>query len=681
MELSINGSDRLPPPDALIQAMIEGYLAGQPKPSPPDKHLPPSQFRATAVGPTVILSAVTDLGTVGFTLHISNPTAPAAVNFQIFLHRIYAAPDGTKVDEWVQIVPTDAAGGNSFNVFPNLDNVFTFSSTAVPLGNYTEARVIGFTAGSNFSQNVLDAMATGLNLSVTTTQIRVTKPQIVVDTASVQLPGPDGKMHIPFTIKFPDGYVTQYSGLFAMAKGSGGAVQPWEDLTKAVIATGPDPCRVLTSEFVLDVPANGLYNLQFGLFNYGWTLLQWVYPGMDFEVGGDAWVVKCPAANLPPRLTIVGGQWQTLDSKAFDWCPSTAPLCCSAVAFVRGGNYGNALTWTNNPDYNTPGFFSVLRFKGLRWIRTNFDPDKYLASAAYQHSVDQVVQNQLSGGLYPIIGPQNMPTSSAGEADRDAKHLTLIKALATKYNGLPVWLNLCNEPSNLATWAQCKPVMEAAAQAVRAIDPQAFVICPFNGYSTGSTADAAASPITSVHIDLLDYHAYNAPDVFAQNTAPALAAGLPVLVGEYGGGDAAYLNSMDIAFQKAWIAHKSLMGAGPWAFTHMGQDSLPLVADGSGAVVTFTPSGQQVIADYALWDAGTLLPLPVPPPPPPPPPLPPPVLTTDQQVLVRKIMVEAMNARLIYISDTLKHELASSTFGILNDVKAFLARLITILHP
>jgi len=123
-----------------------------------------------------------------------------------------------------------------------------------------------------------------------------------------------------------------------------------------------------------------------------------------------------------------------------------------------------------------------------------------------------------------------------------AQLVKLQQIVATKYLGLPVWINLCNEPHELADWASCSVAMQSAASAIRAIDPNALITCPFEGYSKRSTANAAKAPITATHIDLYDYHAYNTPDELRTNLLPALAAGMPILVGEYGGGDAAYLH-------------------------------------------------------------------------------------------------------------------------------------------
>ena len=73
-----------------------------------------------------------------------------------------------------------------------------------------------------------------------------------------------------------------------------------------------------------------------------------------------------------------------------------------------------------------------------------------------------------------------------------------------------------------------------------------------------------------------------------------------MLIGEYGSTDAGYLSKMDLALQKL----PGILAAGPWAFTIKGQDTLPLVEDGSTATLKFTAAGKAIAADYAAWDAG-----------------------------------------------------------------------------
>ena len=631
---------------------------------------------------SMTLSAVADLNSVTFSYTIASPSAPANVVVQMFLHRQYSVADGTSADEWRQVVPTDGSGNSlQLGLFPGQNTSGTFTVTGLPLGNYGDVRVILFDAASNFATTLLDTMVSGLNLSITTMQLRVTAPMLVINTESAQTPGADGSVHIPYTLKFPQSFITQYNGVFVLAKGSGGSVQPWLDISKPSTATGPDPYFFVNGEIVLPAPKSGIYSLQFGLFNYSWKLLQWIGTDFSYEIGGDAWVQKCPAASLPPRLVVSGGRWVTLDGQAFNWGSISTPKSMSAVTFVRGGDFGNAVVWTDSPLNNTPQYFALLRYSGLRWIRTNYDSDKYLSSPIYQHLVDQIVQNQLQGGLYPIIGPQGLPSSSQGTAGQIAQLVKLQQIIAAKYLGLPVWINLCNEPHELGDWVSCSAAMQSAASAVRAIDPNALITCPFEGYSKGSTANAAKAPIAATHIDLYDYHAYNTPDELHANLLPALAAGMPILVGEYGGGDGAYLHAINIALQQLSATYFNLLAAGPWAFTTPGQDSLPLVESVSGATLKFTPQGAQVSLDFNSWDAGVPISVPVPSPPPPPPPPPPPLPVILTSAQVRAIAIGVINARLAYATVKMKTELHSVKNPTIDSLKAALYVLVADLTP
>ena len=165
--------------------------------------------------------------------------------------------------------------------------------------------------------------------------------------------------------------------------------------------------------------------------------------------------------------------------------------------------------------------------------------------------------------------------------------------------GQSVWLEICNEPHEFNTWAAWKPIAVRYVKAIRDIDPDAFVIVPFEGYGKDGR-EAAKDPIKDVEVDLYDGHAYVQPDEVAKLYAPAIEAGLPVLIGEYGGGGE-YLGRMDVALEK--LPH-GLMAAGPWAFTVKGEDALPLVEDGSGDTLTFTAAGQAIAHDYAAWNEG-----------------------------------------------------------------------------
>jgi hypothetical protein len=102
-----------------------------------------------------------------------------------------------------------------------------------------------------------------------------------------------------------------------------------------------------------------------------------------------------------------------------------------------------------------------------------------------------------------------------------------------------------------------------------------------------------------VEVDLYDGHAYVQPAELQTLFGPAIRAGLPVLLGEYGGG-ADYLARMHAALEKL----RGVMGVAPWAFTRYGMDAMPLIEDGSGPTLRFTPSGRAVADAYAAWDHG-----------------------------------------------------------------------------
>ena len=627
---------------------------------------------------SVALTATADLGTAHFSYIFKNASVPAVVNIQAYLHRTYTDANSVSYDEYKLVNVADSAGSTSINIYPGVDVTGSFSFSGLPLGKYTEARVIMFSGGSNFSSVVNDTTVLDIGLTIATSQIRVTAPVVEYDATKVVIDNaPDGKMHFPYTVKYPANYVWPGGYFWFMGKGSGGFAQSAISAADALTATGPDNYKYNTTELIVDKPTagKGLYNLQFGLFDSAWKLLQWTYPGVTFEVGGSGWVVKCPADKLPPRLKVINYTWQTLDGKPFDFYANNSGS--KAVKFVRGGNYGNALTWSDSPSLNNPNYFSLLKYAGLMWLRVLFNPDRYLVDTIYQDIVDQVVQNMLIAGVYPVLGPQNLPTG----ANTQDQLVSLMKLMATRYKGLPVWIDVCNEPSQLSTWKVCKPVMEAAVTAIRQIDPDALVISSFEGYCKSSTTDLAADPITSVHVDMYAYHAYNSPVEYAANVQPALKAGLPLFVEEYGGGDGAYLNSLDIAFQNSADAFPNIMGVGAWAYTVAGQDSIPLVLNGDTANITYTPSGSAVIKDIATWNSGNKIPTSVTPPVPTPPvppvnPAPVALFTTEQINFITNLIVSKINARQNYIDSKLVSGLGTTPFTSISDIDNFLNKIV-----
>jgi hypothetical protein len=231
-------------------------------------------------------------------------------------------------------------------------------------------------------------------------------------------------------------------------------------------------------------------------------------------------------------------------------------------------------------------------------MRVNFNPNRYPGERLYQDVVDQVVQNVWSAGMYPILCPQSLPDGSTLDQQVE-RGQGVVEAMARKYRGAPVWMEICNEPHEFGSWLAWKPVATRYVRAIRAIDPGAFVIVPFEGYGKDGRA-AAKDPIRDVDVDLYDGHAYVAPADVPRLFGPAVNAGLPMLIGEYGGG-ADYLTHLDAALERL---SPGLLAAAPWAFTVKGEDLLPLVEGSDGDGVRFTPAGRAIVEDYALWDSG-----------------------------------------------------------------------------
>lgn len=562
--------------------------------------------RAADAAPNVLtvsqasVTAQAHLGEVTFTYHITPTNKSADAGMQLYLRRADLPPGSA----WQGV--SDPA---ILSLYRGQDNTGSFT-VQLPMGAYSDYRLLLFDSPDgksiNFGRTLYDTNADPARAHQTL-QLKVASNEAPVHAPVLSFPpNPETKANgdgtytvtIPAMVKAPPGYQTGDNGLWAMAKGDVGFSQVWASLANAKQSDNPeDKYEYVPINFTLKDVKPGLWAVQFGLFKNTWgDPLQWVYPGMQFEVGGDSWEHKAPPDRIPVRLCVRDRRFETVEGRPFHFY-SGDPRGLSAVSFVRGGNYGNALDWTFTPTYNNPGYFTLLGDTGCHFIRTLFDPDRYLEEPAYQHAVDQVVQNIWAAGLYPLIAPQDLPKGDT-LAEREDKGQRLVEMLARKYKGQSVWIEIVNEPHEYSTWGEWKPVAARYVKAIRAIDPNAFVVVPFESWSKDGRG-AAKSPITDVHVDLYDGHAYvNPAQVPALFGTPA-RAGLPVLIGEYGGG-AAYLRQMDAALQHT----AGLMAVAPWAFTVKGQDSLPLVADGSTAVLRFTPAGQVIADDYAQWDAG-----------------------------------------------------------------------------
>jgi hypothetical protein len=577
----------------------------------PTDPIPASAGAGAALAPTgnplsmsrVSLTAHADLSEVTFSYHLTPIGRSANVGLQIFAHR----DDLNHENRYEQIAPKDAAGADLIlNLYEGMDNTGTFKVT-LPKGVYGACRLLLFNSpdGKSLDYNSLlydsnrdPAAHLDLRLTVGSAAKRIVEPQLEVSPDADVAANDDGTFRVTFhaDVKIPEGYRAEQNGFWVMAKGDAGFAQEWVGTDRAQPAgNGADTYRAIPISLVLKSVKTGLWNSQFGLFKYSWgDPLAWISAGVDFEAGGDRWEQK--AANLPPRLRVRNRRFETLDGRPFDFYPSD-PAGMRAVSFVRGGNYGNALDWTLFPEYNRPGYFTLLKEIGCRFMRTLFDPDRYIRQAVYRDAVDQVVQNIWAGGLYPVLAPQGLAKGSTPEAQARGS-VKVVQFMAARYKGEPIWLEVCNEPHEFGSWEQWKPVAVELTQAIRRIDPEAFVIVPLEGWSKDGRS-AAKDPIRETAVDLYDGHAYVPPADVATDFAPAVRAGLPLMIGEYGG-SATYLDQMDSALQHL----SGLMAAGPWAFTKAGQDRLPLVADGSTAQLRFTLAGERVAADYALWAQG-----------------------------------------------------------------------------
>lgn len=552
------------------------------------------------------LTAKAHLGEVTFTYHITPVNRSADVGIQIFAKR-----DDVPGSQFDLIAPNAPGGGPLvISLYKGLDNTGTFVAR-LPKGKYGGCRVLLFESpdgkGVDFGRTVFDNAGGGklpavdLKLTVLTGAAPVKAPVLSVSETPTITPNADGTSSVVIAadVRVPPGYQAESGGFWVMAKGSGGFDQTWAAMNSARSGGDPlDPYQSIPVKLTLKNVPPGIGNVQFGLFKYSFgDALQWVWPGLDYEVGGDTWVQRAPPKTVPPRLRVKGGKFVTLDGKPHNFY-SDAPAARRAVSFVRGGNYGNAIVWTLTPELNRPGYFVLLRDLGCRFIRVNFNPDRY-PQPIYQHAVDQVVQNIWAAGLYPLLAPQDLPQGES-VAKRVEKGLRVVKLLTSKYEGKSVWIELCNEPHVLDTWAAWKPVAIEYARAIREIDPNAFIVAPFEGYGKDGRA-AAKDPLPKDLVDVYDGHAYVGPQEVAARFGTAIQAGLPVLIGEYGGGNASYLAQMNHAFQSLSPAPLAIA---PWAFTIAGQDSLPLIANGATATLKFTPPGQAVANAYDAWGEG-----------------------------------------------------------------------------
>ena len=558
------------------------------------------------------LSAKADLGNATFQFKFTTSNRSDNVGMQLFVKR----NDVKTSDQYDLIAPVNADGSPLIlQLFKGLERSGNFT-LPLPKGEYGAVRLLLFQSSDgkspDYAKPLYDSAKDPANsnidlkLKIVTSQKRVTSLTLDLKNKKVVMkPLPDGSsdVSISATLKLPKSIKNQGNGYYVMAKGSAGFSQIWASLADATPGGDPlDDYYKIPLTFDIKGVKPGVSSLDFGVFPQNFEKpLQWITNGADLEVGGDSWVEKAPADRIPPRLMVKNQKFQTVSGKPYDFY-SDQLSARKAVSFVRGGNYGNAVVWTINPLLNSPGYFTLLGEIGCKYLRFCFNPDRYLAEPMYRHVVDQIVQNIWAARLYPLLCPQDLP---AGDtlAERVSKGKKVAELMATIYKGKSVWLEIVNEPSQYHSWKDWKPTATQFVKAVRAIDPDAFVVVPFEDFSKDGRG-AAKDPITETRVDLYDGHAYIKAEEVSERFQSAITAGLPVLIGEYGGAGGQYLSDMNRAIQNL---KGSLLASGPWAFTILGQDSLPLVQDGSSAVLKMTPAGQAVRDDYAFWDAGKRL--------------------------------------------------------------------------
>jgi hypothetical protein len=409
---------------------------------------------------------------------------------------------------------------------------------------------------------------------------------------------------------------TTWGGWFLLAKGSSMFQQPWipyarkdganvlpDGATK--VADGPDPYWYSEGEIVFDYPnVGGIHNLQFGLFDYNWKMQNWVWPGINIQVGGDSWVTRCPESKLPPRLRVSGGQLVKLDGRPYNIYQGTTGA--NAITAIRGGNYGNQYLWSEAPDYNRTGYFSSLKFLGHKFLRFLFNPDKYIADHIYRNRIQDTIGKMLTSGCHVIVGPQHIPTGNDLYEKSEAFY-KLIELMADNWKGLPVWVCLTNEPNDIGDWSLCKPILQKAATIYRSIDSGAFLICPTSKWSKENTTPEANDLIDPLLVDAYAYHAYNDAASVIPNLKPILDKGVAVIVEEYGCGDVEWQKGINIEMQKLSKLYPNVIGFATWAWTRAGEDACPMVEDGNLANVKLTDVGQMQAKDMQIWDSGNFI--------------------------------------------------------------------------
>lgn len=522
----------------------------------------PSCFADTTIQ-SARFSASQDLGTTTVSWEITvKPGEGGNFNIQLFLKDL---------DHPGQYAAVNPGIGTVLSLFPDNDNRGSFS-VRLPVGHYGDGRAILFVAGTNYATALPDLETSGLDIVVKTVQVRVTAEEIEANSAAVQ-EGGDNKEHIPFVVKEPAGTVlVPGGGYWAMVKGTGGFDQVWIDSKKFRPSGDPnDDYMVFDGEFTVPIPAHpGLYGLNVGLFDTGWKQLSWLYPGVEYEFGN--WVVKASPDHYPAVADAFGKR---------------------AGIFAIGGNFGNAIATIGSADNTSADYFRLLRSRGMTFLRTNYDPDSYLRSSLYREKVDQIVQNQLEARLAPILAPQDLPSASQGK-DQLTQLIAVDSMVASAYKGMPVAIDILNEPHGYKTWSAWKRDATAVLQAVRAVNPQAVTIVGFEGYSEDGR-EAAKDPIDPGLVTFYALHSYHAS-----------AAELPARIGNLSNVLLEEWHNGDPDFAQA-IQSTHFAGESAWAWTTPGQDSIPLIKSVDGAVLTFTEDGAAIDSWQHSWAKGELV--------------------------------------------------------------------------
>jgi hypothetical protein len=558
-----------------------------------------------------------DLGDVNLKVRTTNPSTPIDADLcQVWMRRTYTNPTtGQTTEQWLNWVPNDDVAKKyfKFSLFSGETQTFNFDISTFDVGKYDSFRFIFFT----YHWTVLaDQAAEDVSFEITTKQKRVKAPLVEILSNKVQDPAPDGKLHIPYIIKMPAKTFTTWGGWFLLAKGSTMFQQPWIPYAKkngadvlpdgvTKVADGPDPYWYSEGEIVFDYPAvSGIHNLQFGLFDYNWKMQNWIWPGINIQVGGDSWVTKCPDSKLPPRLRVSNGQLVKLDGTAYNIYEGTTGS--NAITAIRGGNYGNQYLWSEAPDYNRTGYFSSLKFLGHKFLRLLFNPDKYIADQIYRNRIQDTIGKMFTAGCHVIAGPQHIPTGNDLYEKSEAFY-KLVELMANNWKGLPVWVSITNEPNDIGDWSLCKPILEKAAAIYRSIDVDAFIICPTSKWSKENTTPEANNLIDSALVDAYAYHAYNNASEVIPNLKPILDKGVAVIVEEYGCGDVEWQKGINIEMQKLSKLYPNLIAFATWAWTRAGEDACPMVEDGNLANVKLTATGQMQAKDLQTWDSGNFI--------------------------------------------------------------------------